>query len=302
MSWKKLKTQYSIIVEKIKYNKSYAKDWKQFETIALNISKNPPPAVSAIQSSLELLGKRKLRHEIKILDHGCGAGLKVIYLAILGYNNIYGVNVNFDVFFINKILKSKFKINEARFVKTKGKEVPFRSNFFDFIISSQVVEHLTNDEVFLYYAEEGRVLKKNGLAYHEVPHKYIPYESHSRLWLVHLFPYFCKPFLYGLLISFQKKKNLFFRGNYYAEYFSKKFLILRTPYFHKKMIVQNIGSFKDLTYERLLSNSDFSSYDNDSPLKLRKLIQKVFALPLLGRLFVFVFKNFFILQTLSKKE
>ena len=68
------------------------------------------------------------------------------------------------------------------------------------------------------------------------------------------------------------------------------------------MIVQNIGSFKDLTYERLLSNSDFSSYDNDSPLKLRKLIQKVFAIPLLGRLFVFVFKNFFILQTLSKKE
>ena len=68
------------------------------------------------------------------------------------------------------------------------------------------------------------------------------------------------------------------------------------------MIVQNIGSFKDLTYERLLSNSDFSSYDNDSPLKLRKLIQKVFALPLLGRLFVFVFKNFFILQTLSKKN
>ena len=34
------------------------KDWKQFETIALNISKNPPPAVSAIQSSLELLGKK----------------------------------------------------------------------------------------------------------------------------------------------------------------------------------------------------------------------------------------------------
>ena len=37
---------------------------------------------------------------------------------------------------------------KTRFVKTQGKEVPFKSNFFDFIISSQVVEHLTNDEIF----------------------------------------------------------------------------------------------------------------------------------------------------------
>ena len=302
MSWKKLKIQYSIIVEKIKHNKSFTKDWKKFESLVLNTSKKPPPAISTIQSSLELLEKKKLRNEIKILDHGCGAGLKVMYLAVLGYSNIYGVNVNFEVFFINKILKSKFKINENRFVRTQGKEVPFKSNFFDFIISSQVVEHLTNDEIYLYYSEEGRVLKKNGLAYHEVPHKYIPYESHSRLWLVHLFPYICKPLLYGILISLQQKKNLFFKGSHYAEYFSKKFLILRTPHFHKKMLLKNIGDFKDLTYERLLKNSDFSSYDNDSPIKLRKLIQKVFTLPILGRLFVLICKNFFILQTLSKKK
>ena len=130
----------------------------------------------------------------------------------------------------------------------------------------------------------------------------MPYESHSRLWLIHLFPYFSKPFLYGLFVSLQKKKNLFSKGSYYADYFSKVFLILRTPGFHKKMIMENIGDFKDLTYQRLLDNSDFSSYDNDSPLRLRKLVQKFFMIPVLGKLFFYIFKNFFILQTLSKKN
>lgn len=163
------------------------------------------------------------------------------------------------------------------------------------------MEHLTDEEVFLYYSEEGRILKENGLAYHEVPHKYIPYESHSRLWLIHLFPYFCKPFLYGLFLSIQKKKNLFLKGRYYAEYFSKNFLILRSPHFHKKMLTKNIGSFRDLTYNRLLREEDFSSYDNDSPILLRKFIQKLFKIPLLGKFLAIICKNFFILQTLSKK-
>ena len=71
-----------------------------------------------------------------------------------------------------------------------------------------MVEHLREDEVYFYYEEEGRVLKKNGLAYHEVPHKFMPYESHSRLWLIHLFPYVFKPILYGIFLSLQARKNL----------------------------------------------------------------------------------------------
>ena len=180
--------------------------------------------------------------------------------------------------------------------------MPFDNEYFDFIISSQVVEHLTDDEVYIYYAEEGRVLKDNGLAYHEVPHKFMPYESHSRLWFIHLLPYFCKPLLYSIFISIQKKKNCLSKGKYYAEYFSKKFLILRPPSFHKKMILKNIGRYEDITINRLMKDIEFSSYDKDSPVMLRKLIQRVIMIPFIGKLFVIIFKNFFILQTISKKE
>ena len=67
------------------------------------------------------------------------------------------------------------------------------------------------------------------------------------------------------------------------------------------MLLKYIGNYQDLTVKRLQKNIDFSSYDHDSPIRIRKIIQKLFHLPILGKIFILVFKNFFILQTLSKK-
>ena len=302
MSWKKLKIQYKLITDKVLEKKDYQTEWKVFKKLAIEISKNPPPAVSEIHHALKILLKNKEKKDIFIFDHGCGSALKSLYLAVLGYKNIHGVNVNFDIEYVNIILKDKFKSTQKRFFTTDGKKVPFPDKYFDLIISAQVAEHLRDDEVIEYYSEEGRVLKKEGLAYHELPHKYIPYESHTRLWLIHLFPYFCKPLLYGIFISIQKRKNLFLKGSYYAYFYSKKFLILRTPNFHKKMLLKYIGHYEDITAKRLKKKMDFSSYDHDSPTRLRKIIQKLFNIPILGRIFISIFKNFFILQTLARRN
>lgn len=164
------------------------------------------------------------------------------------------------------------------------------------------MEHLREDEIFLYYEEEGRILKKNGFAYHELHHKFIPYESHSRLWIIHLFPYFMKPFLYGLCMSIRDKKNLFLKGCYYADFFSKEFLILRSPQFHKNMIRNNIGEFEDLTVQRLSKKTDFSSYDTDSPLFFRKLIQKIFFNSSSRKGFNIFSKKFFYLANYINKK
>ena len=187
MSWKKLKLQYRLILDKVLEKKNYKAEWEVFKKLALDIEKNPPIAVSEIHNALQSLEKNKKRKDIFIFDHGCGSALKTLYLAVLGYENIHGVNVNFNTDHINVIMKDKFKSTKKRFFTTDGKKVPFPDKYFDFIISAQVAEHLRDDEVMEYYSEEGRVLKKEGLAYHELPHKYIPYESHTRLWLIHLF-------------------------------------------------------------------------------------------------------------------
>ena len=302
MTWIKLKQSYSLLCSKASNKESFTEEWKTYSKIARSMESSPPTALTTIQDILTNIEKNISRDKIKIFDHGCGSGFKCMYFAALGYKNIYGVNVNNDNEYLNKILKKIFKIDEKRFITTDGKDVPFQDEKFDFIISSQVVEHLTDDEVYLYYSEEGRILKKGGLAYHEVPHLFILYESHSRLWFIHLFPYFLKPLFYGIFKSIKHKKNLFSKGEYYAKHFSGEFLRLRTPGFHKKMLLKFIGEYEDLTVSRLLKKSDFSSYDMDSPLGIRKIIHYIFMTPIIGKIFVFILKNMFILQTLSKKN
>ena len=126
--------------------------------------------------------------------------------------------------YLNKIIKNKLRKNKKKFFTTDGKILPFKDNYFDFIISAQVIEHLTDSEINTYYSEEERTLKENGLVYHELPHKLMLYDSHSRFWLLHLFPYFCKPFIWIIYI-FAEKTNLFHKGRYYAD-FSKTHVIL----------------------------------------------------------------------------
>ncbi len=301
MSWVELKNEYTLITKKAREKKPFLKNWIRFTELVNKSSEKPPLAMETLISSIKKLEINKKKNQITIFDHGCGAGLKAMYLAALGYKNVYGVDVG-EVNYINILLKKIFNINEQRFLKTDGKRVPFKNSKFDFIISSQVVEHLKEEHIYTYYQEEGRLLKKNGLVYHEVPHLFMPYEAHTRLWLIHLLPYFFKPFLYAVVQSIRKKKNLLNKGTFYADLYTKNFLILRSPNFHKSMLLKYIGPFDDITVSRLLKKTDFSSYDKDSNLKLRKLIQNIIMLPIFGKFFVKIIKNFFILQTLSKKK
>ena len=301
MTWKELKRAYSELLAKAKETENFFNEWERFKLIANQIAKNPPLAVSSIHLSLSIIEKKINKKNIFILDHGIGSGIKSMYLAALGYYNVHGVDHSGDFNPLNKILKKIFGIKTINFYKTNGKEIPFPDSYFDFIMSIQVAEHVTEDKINIYYSEEGRVLKKGGYIYHELPHKLMPYESHSRLWFIHMFPFFCKPLLYGFFISLQQKRNLILKGSFYANHFSKENVILRTPKFHKKMLLKHIGQYQDLTVKRLLEHTDFSAYDKDSPLMLRKIIQKLFSIPYIGILFIHIFKNFFILQTLSKR-
>ena len=74
--------------------------------------------------------KNKVK-SIKIIDLGCGRGQVVENLKKLGFKNIYYCDTN------NKYLK------DTKYVDL-NKKFPYKDNFFDVVISTEVVEHLEN--------------------------------------------------------------------------------------------------------------------------------------------------------------
>ncbi len=301
MSWNELKLAFNQLSYSAKKNKFLENEWEKFEILAKQVNNNCPDFLVNLMNSLKKVEKKKNKGEIFLLDHGCGSALKSFYLIALGYTNIYGVNKNDDIEYLNLILRKQFLISEKRFFTTDGRVLPFKNNKFDFIFSLQVLEHVQDNCIDLYYSEEARVLKNNGYAFHEVPHLLVPYDSHSRIWFAHWFPYFLQPTIYGVLKSIQNKEFLLHEGAKIAKKYNGEFLKLRTPNFHYKKISKYLGSFKELTLERLVSKANFNNYDKDNSLFVRKILYYCFRIPIFGRLLAKLLKNFFMLQTLSKK-
>ncbi len=116
----------------------------------------------------------------RVLDAGCGRGF---YLKALGHFNfieeIHGVDI------VDKYLKtakrncrgSKFKIQKANIYS-----LPFPDNYFDCVICSEVLEHLSNDKKALN--ELKRVLKKEGTLLLTVPSKNFPFSWDPLNWIL----------------------------------------------------------------------------------------------------------------------
>ena len=84
----------------------------------------------------------------KLLDYGCGAKP---YETIL--NNYFNEQIGVD---IGNNIKADFLIQP-------GEKLSFADNYFDVVLSSQVLEHV--EEVNQYLSECNRVLKQNGLLF-----------------------------------------------------------------------------------------------------------------------------------------
>lgn len=99
----------------------------------------------------------------KVLDLGCGAGDLTSQLKRrLKKNKIYGVDLSSSAI---GIANNNYK--NIKFSVSKAEKLPFKDNFFDGVMSYQVIEHLGNpSEIF---KEVKRVLKPDGLFFLAVP-------------------------------------------------------------------------------------------------------------------------------------
>jgi len=100
----------------------------------------------------------------KVLDLGCGAGRNLIYLLEKGFD-VYGIDYAPEGL---RIIKSRLK-KEKRKCSLKLSNVfnnlPYENNFFDAMISVQVLQHGKINKIKSAIKEIERVLKPGGLLF-----------------------------------------------------------------------------------------------------------------------------------------
>jgi len=121
----------------------------------------------------------------KVLDFGCGCGWLLNYLSQHFVNNQYfGIDTFKDDI---KYANSKIKENNIIFLHYDSIDrLPFKDNFFDFIISNEVLEHVEDPE--FYVSELSRVMKNNSYGFFSTPNNIFPFEFHYNLPLINLLP------------------------------------------------------------------------------------------------------------------
>lgn len=158
-------------------NQNKKKIYNKFLKIILDISKN-----------------FENKENIRILDWGCGKGELINYLKNNNFN-CYGVEIS-EFKMQQNIIKDKKNISEKIFLINSDNKTTFESNYFDIVLTNQVIEHISDKDSFLN--EINRILKKGGYSYNILPAKYRINEVHLKMPFVHWLPknYFRKYLIY----------------------------------------------------------------------------------------------------------
>ncbi len=109
----------------------------------------------------KLFKKEKVK---RILDLGCGAGRNLFYLIKEGFN-LYGIDMAREgINFIQKDLKEMNLKADLKRGDVFGK-LPYKKDFFDAVVSVQVLQHGNLNQIKRAIKEVERVLKPGGLIF-----------------------------------------------------------------------------------------------------------------------------------------
>lgn len=140
-----------------------------------------------IRNTLKKAG-RPMTTEHILLDIGTGSGL-------------IAANLSQSTAVITcDVVDQRTTSTEANFVRC-NLPLPFPDNFFDFVVSNHVIEHVSEPEIHLQ--EIHRVLRPDGVAYLATPNRLWPYEFHTGFWLAH----YMRPTLLQKLAQWRSKPD-----------------------------------------------------------------------------------------------
>lgn len=183
--------------------------------------------VQFIKKSLASIHKKG-----KILEIGYGTGdlLHEIYKSSFD-SSIYGLEVVDEA---EKLYKRRFPKDKSIYFHTADaeKKLPFKSNFFDLIVFSHVLEHIKKEDNFI--KEIVRILKNDGIAIIAVPEweggeNHLHYRQYNKKELVYFSKkyklrlvslkgdgYYINKLYYFMLHHLLKRNNKSYNPNYSA--------------------------------------------------------------------------------------
>lgn len=83
-----------------------------------------------------------LSRDIKILEVGCNIGMQLKALQKLGFNNLYGVELQW--YAVEKAMGPSSKIN---IIQGSAFDLPFKDNYFDLVMTNGVLIHIAPQDL-----------------------------------------------------------------------------------------------------------------------------------------------------------
>lgn len=112
--------------------------------------------------------KKKTKHKLRILDMGCGGGIK----DLTQWGEVYGLDIS-----ATSIHGAKEIYKEA-LARDLSKKYPYKNEYFDVVFCSEVYGHILLKDKEHLLKESNRVLKKGGLFIFSC-------ETKGKNWLTH---------------------------------------------------------------------------------------------------------------------
>lgn len=127
-------------------------------------------------SRLDMFEKmfEKIDKSAKILEVGCNTGQQLIALQKMGFENLYGIELQSYA-----VEKSKVISKGLNIIQGSAFDIPFKDNYFDLVMTNGVLIHISPDDInkaiseivrcsskyisgFEYYADESQEVKYRG--------------------------------------------------------------------------------------------------------------------------------------------
>lgn len=190
----------------------------------------------------QLLSKKRIKDNVKILSIGVGTGDELEVLNKFGEVSIIDINKK-ALDLIPKKLFYKKQVGDAR-------NLSFKEKSFDIVVAFDVLEHIKEDNLVI--KEIYRVLKQNGIFFFSVPAFQFMYSSHDKA--LNHYRRYSKKHLKLLLKNFKQTKMNYWNSFLFLPICLTRILKKNSP---PKVDDDNVSSSLDFLFLKLLNLENF---------------------------------------------